>query len=121
MVPDFDDFLTHVERTLDDRRHVTLLKACWEAGAWEPNDPRVAELATAITEHLLAHPEQLAIPSSIRGSTDAVRRHGLINDFRTEVAPTWARLSALIEANAVRSEHSYMRVLVRVFLHPSFI
>jgi DNA-binding transcriptional MerR regulator len=99
LVPDFDDFLTQIEHTLDDPQHVALLKSCWEASAWEPDDPRVAELATAITEHLIANPEQLAIPSSLRGSTDAAARYGLINDFRTEVAPTWARLSALIEAN----------------------
>jgi DNA-binding transcriptional MerR regulator len=99
VVPDFDDFLTQVEHTLDDPRHVTLLKGCWEARAWEPDDPRVAELATAIAEHLLANPEQLAIPSSLQGSADAATRYGLINDFRTEIAPTWVRLSTLIEAN----------------------
>jgi DNA-binding transcriptional MerR regulator len=99
LVPDFDAYLTQVEHTLDDPRQVALLKRCWEAGAWEPDDPRVAELATSIAEHLLANPEQLAIPSSLQGSTDAATRHGLINDFRTSNAPTLTRLSALIEAN----------------------
>ena len=99
LVPDFDDFLNEVERTLDDPQRVALLKRCWEAGAWEPDDPRVVELAAAITEHLLANPEQLAIPNSLEGSTDAATRYGLINDFRTEVSPTWCRLSALIETN----------------------
>jgi DNA-binding transcriptional MerR regulator len=99
VVPDFDDFLTKVEHTLDDARYVALLKRSWEAGAWEPDDPRVAELAKAITKYLLANRKQLAIPSSLEGLTDAGTRYGLINDFRTEVAPTWTRLSALIDAN----------------------
>ena len=99
LVPSFDEFLAQVERTLDDPKHVALLKSCWEAGRWEPDDPRVAELAKAATEHLLGNPEHLAIPSSLEGSPDAATRYGLINDFRTEVSPTWVRLSAMIQEN----------------------
>lgn len=99
VMPDFEAFLDQVERTLDDTRQVALLKRCWDARAWDPDDPRVAELATAMTEHLIENPHQLAIPFSLQGSEDAASKHGLIDDFRAEVAPAWRRLSALIEGN----------------------
>lgn len=100
LVPwDFDDFLTQIERSLDDARYVALLKRIWEASAWEPDDPRVAELAKAVADHLLANPELLAIPSSLQGRTDAAVRFGLISDYQARIAPAWKRLTALIEAN----------------------
>ncbi|KFU76918.1 DNA-binding transcriptional regulator, MerR family [Amycolatopsis lurida] len=100
LVPwDFDDFLTQIEHSLDDAQYVALLKRTWEAGAWEPDDPRVADLATAVTDHLLANPELLAIPSSLQGRTDTAVRFGLINDYQARIAPAWNRLTALIEAN----------------------
>lgn len=99
VVPDFDDYLTQIERTFDDARNVALLKRSWEARAWEPDDPRVEELATAITNNLLANPKLLAIPTSLQGSTDADTRYELINDYRAEVSPTLVRLSTLIDAN----------------------
>lgn len=100
LVPwDFDDFLTQIEHSLEDAQYVALLKRNWEASAWEPDDPRVAELATAIADHLLANPELLAIPTSLRGKTDAAARYGLINDYQAQIAPTWSRLMALVETN----------------------
>lgn len=99
VMPDFDAFLDQVELTLDDAKQVTLLKACWDARTWDPADPRVVELANAMTEHLIQNPTQLAIPFSLRASSDAASRHGLIDDFRAEVAPAWRRLSSLIESN----------------------
>lgn len=100
LVPwDFDDFLTQSERALDDARYVALLKRNWEARTWEPGDPRVAELATAIADHLLANPELLAIATSLQGTTDAAARYGLISDHQAQVAPTLSRLMVLVEAN----------------------
>ncbi|MEV0105720.1 MerR family transcriptional regulator [Nocardia sp. NPDC050799] len=99
LVPwDFDDFLTQIEHSLDDAQYVTLLKRTWEASGWEPDDPRVAELATAIADHLLANPELLAIPSSLQGKTDSAARFGLIDDYQAQIAPAWSRLMALVEA-----------------------
>ncbi len=98
VVPDFDAFLSEVEQMLADPMQVTLLKRCWEARSWRPDDPRIAELAATIVAYLHANPTRLAIPLSLRGSSDAATRHGLVDDFRSELSPAWARLSALIEA-----------------------
>lgn len=57
LIPEFDGYLTQIEYALDDARYMALLKRWWDARAWEPDDPRVGELATAATDHLLANPE----------------------------------------------------------------
>ncbi|MGW3364981.1 hypothetical protein ACWDOR_18760 [Streptosporangium canum] len=57
LVPEgFDDYLTHVEHALQDPRFVALIKRATEAASWEPDDPRIAELATAMADHFLANP-----------------------------------------------------------------
>src|SRR5262245_29822225 len=61
LVPAFDDYLTQIESTIDDARYMALLQRWWDARAWEPDDPRIAELATAAAEHLLANPEHLTM------------------------------------------------------------
>ncbi|MGW0194735.1 MerR family transcriptional regulator [Nonomuraea sp. NPDC003201] len=55
LVPEgFDDYVTKVERALDDPRYVSLVKRLWCAAEWEPDDPRIDELATATADHFLA-------------------------------------------------------------------
>lgn len=98
LIPGFDDYLPQVEYTLDDARYVALLKRWWDARAWEPDDPRVGELATAAADHLLANPELLTILTDFLPKADAASRHALIDDYRAEVAPSWVRLSALLDA-----------------------
>jgi DNA-binding transcriptional MerR regulator len=99
LVPEFDDYLTQIEYALDDARYMALIKRWWDARAWKPDDPRVGELATAATDHLLANPELLTILTSFLPKADAAIRQELIDDYRAKVAPSWVRLSALLEAN----------------------
>jgi len=98
LVPEFDDYLTQIEYALDDARYMALIKRWWDARAWKSDDPRVGELAMAATDHLLANPKLLTIMTGFLPKADAAIRHQLLDDHRAEVAPSWVRLSALIEA-----------------------
>lgn len=98
MVPRFDDFLAEVERSLRDRTYVALLKRWWEARAWSPDDPRVDALASAAARHLLKHRRLTTIQTDFLPRAHARSRHALLDEHRATMAPSWVRLSALIEA-----------------------
>ncbi|WP_067857312.1 MerR family transcriptional regulator [Nocardia shimofusensis] len=99
LVPEgFDDYLTHVEHALDDPRFVALNKRVAEAAAWEPDDPRIAELATALADHYIANPTLLKIVTSFQASTEAATRYTLIRRYGVDQAPALARLAQLGEA-----------------------
>ncbi|MFJ6671193.1 MerR family transcriptional regulator [Actinosynnema sp. NPDC091369] len=93
----FDLFLNHFERRLADPGYVDLTKRGWDARSWEPDDPRVDELADALADHLLADPELLAVPPGYQPGPDDTTRYRLINHHR-EDRMTWTRLNALVEA-----------------------
>ncbi len=100
LVPEiFDSFLTRLEHLLDDPEHVELTKRGWAAGSWDPDDPRIEELASALSEKLLADRALLTQPDGFPSRSDAASRYGLVNHHREEEAPSIARLNALIEAN----------------------
>jgi MerR family transcriptional regulator, thiopeptide resistance regulator len=94
----FDDYLSQVERAVEDPRWVWLNKRVWDAGGWELDDPRVDELATAVVDHLLAHPSLLPIPTPLQARADGAIRYELLRHYGQEQKPAWARLTALIEA-----------------------
>ncbi|MEV8443339.1 MerR family transcriptional regulator [Actinosynnema sp. NPDC051121] len=95
----FDLFLTRLEHRLDDPEFVELTKQGWDARSWDPDDPRVVELASALADNLLAEHERLAVPSGYRPPSDGTTRYGLVNHHREDHArTTWARLNALVEA-----------------------
>ncbi|MGW5689209.1 MerR family transcriptional regulator [Nonomuraea sp. NPDC003754] len=99
LVPEgFDDYVTKVERALDDPRYLSLVKRMWCAAGWEPDDPRVDELATAMADYFLAHPSLLPIPAGLRARTDAAIRYSLLSQHGQEQKPAWTRLAALFEA-----------------------
>ncbi|NBE95122.1 MerR family transcriptional regulator [Nonomuraea sp. KC401] len=99
LVPEgFDDYLTHVEHALDDPRFVALIKRATEASSWEPDDPRIADLATAIADHFLANPAHLKIVTSLQARTDAAARYHLIAHHGEEQGSATSRGVALIEA-----------------------
>ena len=95
----FDDFLTQLEHRLDDPEFVELTKRSWDALSWDPDDPRIDELASALSDNLLANRALLAMPTGFRARSDAATRYGLINHHREDQSPTLARLTALVEAN----------------------
>jgi MerR family transcriptional regulator, thiopeptide resistance regulator len=98
LIPEFDDYLAQIECALDDAKYIALIKRWWDAKAWKPDDPRVGELATAATDHLLANPKLLTILTDFLPKGDNRIRHQLLDDRRAEVAASWVRLSALIVA-----------------------
>jgi DNA-binding transcriptional MerR regulator len=99
LAPDFFDiFLTQLEHRLDDPRFVDLTQRGWEARTWDPDDPRIDELASALAENLLANRELLALPTDYRPLPDDAARYGLINHHLEDHAPAWARLNTLVEA-----------------------
>jgi DNA-binding transcriptional MerR regulator len=90
LVPEgFDSFVTQLEHRLDDPEFVDL--------TWEPDDPRIAELASALADNLLAKPELLAMPAGFRAQPDTAARYGMVNTHGQEEWPTSARLTALVE------------------------
>ncbi|MCK2239209.1 MULTISPECIES: MerR family transcriptional regulator [unclassified Crossiella] len=99
LVPeDFDTYLGNVAAALDDPRFVELQRLGWASADWDPDDPRLDELATATAEHYLANPARLAIVTAFQGRTDPAARHGLISYHNMDKAPAWTRLTALTEA-----------------------
>jgi DNA-binding transcriptional MerR regulator len=99
LVPEgFDDYLTEVERALGDTKFVELSMRSLEAAAWEPDDPRIEELANASADHFLANPGLLAILTSLQGrSDDADARYEIIKRYGRDRALAWERLSQLFE------------------------
>ncbi|MDN3241665.1 MerR family transcriptional regulator [Glycomyces tritici] len=99
LVPDgFDDYLDQVENALGDTRFIALVKRQGEAASWEPDDPRIEGLATAVADHFLANPALLQIITSLQvRSDDNAARYGMIRSYGDDQSPTSARLSALIE------------------------
>ncbi|MFF3002678.1 MerR family transcriptional regulator [Kitasatospora sp. NPDC057940] len=98
LVPEgFEDYLTDVEHALLDDRFVALLKRGAEAAAWEPDDPRIAELATTAADHFLANPAQLKIVTGLQARTEAATRYQLIAHHGEEQGSAGARLVALVE------------------------
>ncbi|MFG3528712.1 MerR family transcriptional regulator [Streptomyces sp. NPDC047917] len=99
LVPEgFDDHLAHVEQALRDPRFVALSRRAAESAAWDPDDPRIAELATAMVDHYLADPAQLRIVTGLQARTESATRYEMIAHHGGEEAPASARLVALVEA-----------------------
>jgi DNA-binding transcriptional MerR regulator len=94
----FDGFLTQLEHRLDDPEHVELQKRSWDALSWDPDDPRLDELASALADNLLTNRALMESQADFFSRPDATTRYELINNHRADQMPTLARLTALIEA-----------------------
>ncbi|WP_129790055.1 MerR family transcriptional regulator [Promicromonospora panici] len=98
LVPEgFDTFVTQLEHRLDDPEHVDLTQRSWDALSWDPDDPRIEALATALAENLLANRELLTLPAGSPPKPDMATRYGLVNSHGQDQWPTSARLTALVE------------------------
>jgi DNA-binding transcriptional MerR regulator len=93
----FDHFMTQLEQRLDDPAFVELTKLSWAALAWEADDPRLEELASAFCDNLLAKRALLTLPQEFLAQPDASTRYRLLNEHRNDEAPAISRLKALIE------------------------
>ena len=99
LVPEgFESFVAQLEHRLDDPEFVDLTQRSWDALSWDPDDPRIDELASALADNLLAHRELLAAPHGFRSRPDTATRYGLVNSHGQDQWPTSARLTALVEA-----------------------
>lgn len=94
----FDGFLTQLEHRLDDPDYVELQKRSWDAMYWDPDDPRLADLASDIADNLLTHRALMEAQAGFFSIPGATTRYRLINNHRADQMPTLARLTALIEA-----------------------
>lgn len=99
LVPEsLEDYLGQIERSLDDPRYISLIKRVWRAGEWEPDDPRIDELATALVDHLVANPSRVTVLPGLQGRTDGATRYEMLAHHDEDQRPGWTRLTALIEA-----------------------
>ncbi|WP_106401376.1 MerR family transcriptional regulator [Actinocorallia populi] len=99
LVPEgFDDYLTRFEHAIEDPRLVALTKRVAEAASWEPDDPRIAELATAVADHYLADPALLKTVTGLQARTEAATRYTLVAHHGEDEKPAAVRLAALFEA-----------------------
>jgi MerR family transcriptional regulator, thiopeptide resistance regulator len=99
LVPEsLDDYLALIERSIDDPQYISIFKRWSRAGDWEPDDPRVDELATAWADHLLANPSLVPVLPGLQTRDDGATRLELLSHHGEEGKPAWARMTALIDA-----------------------
>jgi DNA-binding transcriptional MerR regulator len=99
LVPEgFDDYLTHFENAIGDTQLVELTRRAAEATAWDPDDPRIDELATAVADHYLATPALLKTVTGMQARTEASTRYELVAHHGEEQSPAAVRLATLFEA-----------------------
>ncbi|WP_017608934.1 MerR family transcriptional regulator [Nocardiopsis xinjiangensis] len=94
----FDGFVTQLEHRLEDPEYVELQKRAWDALSWDPEDPRLEEIASALADNLLTNRALMEAQADVFSTHEAITRYGLINHHRAEQMPSMARLTALIEA-----------------------
>ncbi|WP_329073917.1 MerR family transcriptional regulator [Streptomyces niveus] len=100
LIPEiFESFLTHLEHSLTDPEFIELTKRSWDARSWDPDDPRIEELASAVAANLLANRAPQTMPTGFQNQSDAAARYGLVNHHREDQGPAIARLNALVEEN----------------------
>ncbi|WP_328966277.1 hypothetical protein [Streptomyces sp. NBC_00239] len=98
LVPEiFDSFLTRLEHS-DDPESVELTKRGWAARSWDPDEPRIEELASTLADELLTNRALLAMPTGFQNQPDAASRYG-VNHHGEDQSPSIARLNTLVEAN----------------------
>lgn len=94
----FDSFLAQLEHSLEDPAFVELTKRGLEARSWDPDDPRIEELASAMAGRLLANRAVREAPTMRGNRTEVAARYGVVNHHREDEMPSIARLNVLIEA-----------------------
>jgi DNA-binding transcriptional MerR regulator len=98
LVPEsFDEYVAQVERGLENPRYLELTKLSMRTGDWDPDDPRLAELADELVELLKTDPTLLPSLPGLRDRADGAARHRVLTNHRKEERPAWTRLTALIE------------------------
>lgn len=99
LVPEgFDDYLSQIERTMEDPHYVSLIRDWSDAGEWPVDDPRVDELANAWADHLIANPSLVISLPGLRSREDGAARNELLSHHGEDDKPAWARMTTVIQA-----------------------
>ncbi|MFB7407356.1 MerR family transcriptional regulator [Streptomyces sp. NPDC056202] len=99
LVPEiFDSFLTRLEHSLADPESVELTRRAWNARTWDPDDPRIEELASALADSFLSRRATLQVPTGFGSQSDAASRYAMVNQHREDEAPSIIRLNRVVEA-----------------------
>lgn len=99
LVPErFDEHLAAIEDALVDPDFVALSRRGADSATWAPDDPRIPELATAMADHYLSHPEHLRIVTGMQARTDTTARYQMVRDFGSDEGTAAERILALVEA-----------------------
>lgn len=93
----FDDYLAQIEHGLEDPRHIAVVRLTWSAGKWDPDDPRIEQLAEEVAGHFIADPSLLPTLGDLRNHADGDTRQELLTHHGEDERPGWTRLSALIQ------------------------
>jgi hypothetical protein len=94
----FDDHLAAIENAVLDPEFVTLSKRGADAARWAADDPRIPELAAAMVDHYLTHPEHLRIVTGLQARSDTTARYDMVRDFGSGEGTAAERLVGLVEA-----------------------
>jgi DNA-binding transcriptional MerR regulator len=98
LVPEsFDEYLDQVERGLENPRYLELTQLSMRTGDWDPDDPRLEQLAEDLVELLKIDPTLLPSLPGLRDREDGAARHRVLTSHRKAERPAWTRLTALIE------------------------
>ncbi|MFD3701508.1 MerR family DNA-binding transcriptional regulator [Nocardia sp. NPDC058658] len=87
-----------VQHAIEDPQFLAVYRNAAEALTWEPDDPRIDDVATAVAGHYLANPAHLEIVTGLQARTEAATRYTLIRHHGEEPQSTAARMTALVEA-----------------------
>ncbi|MFB7837215.1 MerR family transcriptional regulator [Streptomyces sp. NPDC056056] len=99
LVPEiFDSFLTRLEHSLADPESVELTRRAWNARTWDPDDPRIEELASALADSFLSRRAMLRVPTGFGSQSDAASRYAVVNHHREDEAPSLTRLNRAVES-----------------------
>jgi len=92
-----DDVYTWKELTTRDPDFQQLMLAMDEAYDWDPDDPRLADLAQRCLEVMgKLYPAEAASDYMAEFAVDA-NRYSLISDYGSEDSPAWVRLNGMVE------------------------
>ena len=98
LVPEsLEDYIGQVERNFDNPKLVSFFRRWSTAADWDPDDPRVDELATEWADYLLAHPAEIPTLPGLESRDDGATRNELLAHHGEENKPAWTRITTLME------------------------
>lgn len=88
-------------RSLDDPDYQAMMLRMEEAFDWEPDDPRLSELAAEVVELMeRIYPIDVAAEELPKWAPLDSDRYQLVSEYNLDASPAWRRLNKLVEARA---------------------